>query len=44
MTQSYAEFTNPDLVAIYDSVNPIGSYADFYLDLAHRIAAKKVID
>ena len=38
------EFTNPNLVAIYDAVNPIGTYTDFYLKLAKSLNAKKVID
>lgn len=41
---NYTEFTNLNLVAIYDAVNPIGSYADFYLNLADKLGAQKVID
>ena len=38
------DFTEPDLVAIYDAVNPIEEYASFYIDLADELKAKKVID
>lgn len=44
MTENYIEFTNPKLIAIYDAVNPIGTYADYYLKLAAELNAQKVID
>lgn len=38
------DFTEPDLVAIYDAVNPIEEYAAFYTGLAGKLKAKKIID
>ncbi|MGF7229678.1 MAG: class I SAM-dependent methyltransferase [Candidatus Saccharibacteria bacterium] len=43
-TQNYTEFTDPMLVTIYDAVNPISSYVDFYLSLADELNIEKVID
>ena len=40
----YAEFTNSKLVTVYNSVNPIDSYKDFYLKIAEKLSAKKIID
>jgi SAM-dependent methyltransferase len=38
------EFTNPKLVAIYDPVNPIDDKTGFFVELAKRLQAKKIID
>ena len=35
----YSEFSDPRLVAIYDTVNPIAEYKTFYLELALKLAA-----
>jgi SAM-dependent methyltransferase len=41
-----AEFTDPRLVAVYDTLNPYppGTQPDFYLALAHEIGARRVIE
>ena len=39
-----AEFYDPRLVAIYNTVCPIDEYKDFYLDLAEKLDASKTID
>lgn len=38
------EFSDPRLVAIYDTVNPIAGYEAFYLELAARLSAGSVVD
>ena len=38
------EFSDPRLVAIYDTVCPIAEYEAFYLDLAARLSAASIID
>jgi SAM-dependent methyltransferase len=38
------EFTNPKLVAIYDPVNPIDDKIGFFVELAQKLQAKKIID
>jgi SAM-dependent methyltransferase len=38
------EFTNPDLVTIYDAVNPIDDKIDFFVELAEKLPAEKIID
>lgn len=43
MTQ-ISEFSDPRLVAIYDTVNPIDGYQDFYLELAAQLRARTIID
>lgn len=40
----HAEFYDPRLVAIYDTVNPIAEYSEFYLHLAATLAASSIID
>ncbi|CAN5426518.1 class I SAM-dependent methyltransferase [soil metagenome] len=40
----YSEFSDPRLVAIYDTVNAIREYKDFYLELGKRLAATSIID
>jgi SAM-dependent methyltransferase len=37
----YSEFSDPRLVAIYDTVNPIGEYKAFYLELAAKLAGER---
>src|SRR3712207_3809679 len=39
-----SEFSDPRLVAIYDTVCPIADYEAFYLDLAARLSAASIID
>jgi SAM-dependent methyltransferase len=41
-----AEFTDPRLVAVYDTLNPYepGTQPSFYLDLAEELGAKRVLD
>lgn len=38
------EFINPDLVAIYDAVNPIDDKTAFFVGLADKVRADKIID
>jgi DNA-binding CsgD family transcriptional regulator len=40
----FSEFSDPRLVAIYDTVNPIAEYQTFYLELAARLSASSIID
>ena len=40
----FGEFSDPRLVAICDTVNPIADYETFYLDLAARLSASSIID
>ena len=39
-----SEFSNPRLVALYDTLNPLGRDSDFYLCLGAELAARKVVD
>ncbi len=41
---TYSEFSDPRLVAIYDTINPIASYEGFYLELATKLVASSIID
>ncbi len=41
---NYSEFSNPELVAIYDSINSIDEYKDFYLEKAKQFNVTSVID
>jgi SAM-dependent methyltransferase len=41
---NFSEFSDPRLVAIYDTVNPIADYETFYLDLAAKLSASSIID
>ena len=43
-TPDYIEFSNPELVAIYDSINSIDEYKDFYLEKAKQFNVTSVID
>ena len=38
------EFSDPRLVAIYDTVNPIAGYKTFYLELAAKLSAASIVD
>src|ERR687886_669697 len=40
----FSEFSDPRLVAIYDTVNTIAEYEAFYIDLARRLSASSIID
>jgi SAM-dependent methyltransferase len=40
----FGEFYDPRLVEIYDTVNPIGEYESFYLDLAAKLSAATIVD
>lgn len=40
----YIEFSDPRLVAIYNTVNAINGYRDFYIELAKKLSAKTIID
>ena len=39
-----SEFSDPRLVAIYDTLSPIAEYETFYLDLAAKLCASSIID
>jgi SAM-dependent methyltransferase len=41
---TYSEFSDPRLVAIYDTVNPIAKYKMFYLEIAAKLSASSIID
>jgi ubiquinone/menaquinone biosynthesis C-methylase UbiE len=41
---TFSEFSDPRLVAVYDTVNPIAEYKTFYLDLAAKLSASSIID
>lgn len=38
------EFTNANLVTIYDALNPIDDKIDFFTELAHKLQVEKIID
>jgi len=40
----FAEFTDPRLVALYDTVCPMGEDRDFYLELAAELQATTIVD
>lgn len=40
----FGEFTDPRLVALYDTVCPFGADTDFYLTLATELAASTIVD
>lgn len=44
MTGLDLHYTDPRLVALYDRDNPRGPDTDFYLQLAERLAARRIID
>ncbi len=41
---SDTQFSDPKLVSIYNTVNPIDNYKDFYLDLAKKTAPELILD
>jgi SAM-dependent methyltransferase len=41
---TYSEFSDLRLVAIYNTVNPIDGYRDFYVNLASKLSASSIID
>jgi predicted RNA methylase len=41
---TFSEFSDPQLVALYDTVNPIAEYETFYVDLAAGLSASSIID
>lgn len=38
------QFSDPQLVSVFDTVNAIDGYKDFYLRLADRLAPKSIVD
>lgn len=40
----YKEFSDPRLVAIYNTICPLDGYEKFYLALAKKLSAKKIVD
>jgi 2-polyprenyl-3-methyl-5-hydroxy-6-metoxy-1,4-benzoquinol methylase len=40
----YAEFNDPRLVAIYNTICPLDGYEKFYIELVKKISAKTIID
>jgi SAM-dependent methyltransferase len=42
--QNYAEFYDPRLVAVYNTVCPLDGYEQFYLKLAEELSATTIID
>jgi len=41
---NYAEFSDPRLVAIYNTVCPLDGYEKFYIELAKKLSVKIIID
>ncbi|NQW18655.1 MAG: class I SAM-dependent methyltransferase [Chloroflexi bacterium] len=41
---NYGEFSDPRLVAIYNTVNPIDGYKKFYVDIASKLSASTIVD
>ena len=41
---TYSEFSNPRLVEIYNTVNPVRGYKDFFLKMASTLSAESIID
>ncbi|MBN4046444.1 class I SAM-dependent methyltransferase [bacterium AH-315-P15] len=41
---TYSEFSDPRLVAIYDTLNPIDEYKAFYVELASKLSVSSIID
>lgn len=40
----YQEFSDPRLVAIYNTICPLDGYEQFYIDLAKKVHAKTIVD
>ena len=43
-TPIFREFSDPRLVAVYDTVNPIAEYEKFDMDLAAKLSASTIVD
>jgi SAM-dependent methyltransferase len=41
---NYDEFYDPRLVAVYNTVCPLDGYEKFYIQLAHQLSARTIID
>lgn len=41
---NYTEFSDPRLVALYDTPNPFGNDSEFFCKQAEKLAAKTIID
>lgn len=41
---NYTEFSDPRLVALYDTLNPFGDDSEFFCEQAKKLAAKTIID
>jgi SAM-dependent methyltransferase len=41
---AYSEFSDPRLVALYDTLNPFAEDTQFYIDLAEKLSARTIID
>lgn len=44
MKANYSEFSDPRLVAIYNTVCPLDGYEQFYIELAKKLSAKTILD
>jgi SAM-dependent methyltransferase len=44
ITSASTQFSDPRLVAIFDTINAIDGYKDFYLGLATKLSPKSIID
>ena len=41
---TYSEFSDPRLVEIYNTVNPVDGYKDFYIALAKKLSVSSIVD
>ena len=41
---NYTEFSDPRLVALYDTLNPFGDDSEFFCKQAEELSAKTIID
>lgn len=41
---TYSEFSNPDLVKLYDIICPLGKDSEFFCEIAKKVGAKSIID
>lgn len=44
METKYAEFNDPRLVAVYNTVCPLDGYEKFYIELAKKLKSKTILD
>src|SRR3989344_3234095 len=44
MTSNYDEFSNPRLVALYDTLNPLGADSEFFCAEVAKLEASSIID